>query len=216
MEILGKLFGSESRVKLMRLFLFNQGAAFCADEVAERSKVNLYAAKHELKLLRRVGFIKRKGVKKTPAKKRGTKNTAKSVSKDGWMLDERFTYLSPMQKLLLDTVLMSDAEIYRRFSGAGKMKLVIAAGVFIQNLESRIDLLIAGDNLKRHAIETVVKGLEAEIGKELTYAAFDIQELYYRVGMYDRLLRDVMESHHRTLLDKVGFEKKFIEANSKK
>ena len=96
------------------------------------------------------------------------------------------------------------------------MKLVIVAGVFIQNLESRLDLLIAGDNLKRHVVEHVVKGLEAEIGKELTYAAFDMQELQYRVGMYDRLLRDVMESPHRTLLDKVGFEKKFIEANSKK
>ncbi|OHA18860.1 MAG: hypothetical protein A3C08_02895 [Candidatus Taylorbacteria bacterium RIFCSPHIGHO2_02_FULL_47_18] len=210
MEILGKLFGSESRVKILRLFLFNQGAAFCAEEVAERSKANLYVVKHELKLLRKVGFIKRKMWKKPVTKKR------RSALADGWTLDERFAYLSPMQKLLLDTVFMSDAEIYRRFSGAGKMKLVIVAGVFIQNLESRLDLLIAGDNLKRHVVEHVVKGLEAEIGKELTYAAFDMQELQYRVGMYDRLLRDVMESPHRTLLDKVGFEKKFIEANSKK
>lgn len=200
MEILGKLFGSESRVKILRLFLFNQEAAFSAKEVAERSKANLYVVKHELKLLRKVGFIKRKA---------GKKNL-------NWTLDERFVYLSPMQKLLLDTVFMSDEEIHRRFSGAGKLKLVIVAGVFVQHLESRLDLLIAGDNLKRHIVEHAVKGLEAEIGKELTYAAFGTQELHYRMGMYDRLLRDVMENPHRALLDKIGFEKKFLEANTKK
>lgn len=200
MEILGKLFGSASRVKILRLFLFNQGAAFSAEEVAERSKANLYTVKHELKLLRKVGFIKRKA---------GKKNL-------NWMLDERFAYLSPMQKLLLDTVFMTDEEIHRRFSGAGKLKLVIVSGVFVQHLESRLDVLIAGDNLKRHSVENAVKGIEAEIGKELTYAAFDTQELHYRMGMYDRLLRDVMENPHRALLDKIGFEKKFLEANAKK
>lgn len=209
MEILGKLFGSASRVKILRLFLFNQGAAFSAEEVAERSKANLYAVKHELKLLRKVGFIKRRAGKKPTAKKHG-------ASADGWMLDERFAYLVPMQKLLLDTVFMSDTEIHSRFSGAGKLKLVIVGGVFVQHFESRLDLLIAGDNLKRHSVENAVKGIEAEIGKELTYAAFDTQELHYRMGMYDRLLRDVMENPHRALLDKIGFEKKFLEANAKK
>ncbi len=200
MEILGKLFGSESRVKILRLFLFNQEAVFSASDIAERSKANLYAVKHELKLLRKIGFINRKTGKK----------------KLNWTLNERFAYLSPMQKLLLDTVFMSDAEIHRRFSGAGKLKLVIVAGVFVQHLESRLDVLIAGDNLKRHIVEHAVKGIEAEIGKELTYAAFDTHELNYRMGMYDRLLRDVMENPHRALLDKIGFEKKFIEANAKK
>lgn len=213
MEILGKLFGSESRVKILRLFLFNQGAAFSAVDIAERSKADLYAVKHELKLLRKIGFIKRKAGKKPPTKKRHARRTTPS---DGWALNERFAYLVPMQKLLLDTVFMSDTEIHSRFSGAGKLKLVIVGGVFVQHLESRLDLLIAGDNLKRHAVEHAVKGLEAEIGKELIYAAFDTQELNYRMGMYDRLLRDVMENPHRALLDKIGFEKKFLEANAKK
>lgn len=200
MEILGKLFGSESRVKILRLFLFNQGAAFSVEEVSERSKAHLYAVKHECKLLRKIGFLKRKVCKR----------------KLQWVLDERFSYLSHLQKLLLDTVFMSDEEIHHRFSGAGKLKLVIVAGVFVQHLESRLDVLIAGDHLKRHIVENAVKGIEAEIGKELTYAAFDTQELHYRMGMYDRLLRDVMENPHRALLDKIGFEKKFLEANAKK
>ncbi len=211
MEVLGKLFGSESRVKILRLFLFNAEEVFSADAVAERSQTNLYAAKHELKLLRKVGFVKRRAGKKAAAKKR--KNSI--ALEEGWILNERFAYLSPLRKLLLDTVFLSDEEIHHRFSGAGKLKLVIVSGIFVQHPESRLDILIAGDHLKRHAVEHAVKGIEAEIGKELTYAAFESHELNYRIGMYDRLLRDVMENPHRTLLDKLGFEKKFAEANKK-
>ena len=212
METLGKLFGSESRVKILRLFLFNSGAAFRADEIAERSKANLYTVKHEIKLLRKIGFIKPKACKKP--KKRGTK-IAVGVAK-GWTLEERFAYLLPLRNLLLGTVLLSDEEIYQRFAGAGKLKVVIVAGIFTQNMESRLDLLIAGEQLKKLAIENTVKKLEAELGKELTYAAFDLAELNYRVKMYDRLLRDIMENPHRTLLDKIGFEGKFTEGTKTK
>jgi hypothetical protein len=196
MEILGKLFGSESRVKILRLFLFNPEQAFCATEISERSKANLYTVRHELKLLRKVGFIDQK--------------TSRKPKEKCWILNGRFAYLAPLRGLLLDTILMSDEEIYRKFAGSGKLKVVIAAGFFIQDDESRLDLLIAGENIKRHVIDNAVKGLEAEIGKELSYAAFEIAELNYRVSMYDRLLRDVVENPHRTLLDKAGFERKFI------
>ena len=33
------------------------------------------------------------------------------------------------------------------------MKLVIVAGVFIKNNDSRVDLLIVGDNMKKRKIE---------------------------------------------------------------
>lgn len=202
MEILGKLFGSESRVKILRLFLFNQEQAFCASDIADKSRTNLYTVKHEIKTLRKIGFINPK-----PSRK---------IKEKGWFLNERFPYLSQIRNLLFDVVLMSDEDIYKRFAGAGKLKVVIAAGVFIQDVESRLDLLIAGENIKKHAIDNAVKNLEAEIGKELAYAAFEISELNYRVSMYDRLLRDIMENPHRTLLDKSGFERKFLDKTAKK
>jgi len=202
MEILGKLFGSESRVKILRLFLFNPEQAFCASDIAEKSRTNLYTVKHEIKTLRKIGFINPK-----PSRK---------IKEKGLFLNVRFPYLSQIRNLLLGVVLMSDEDIYKRFSGAGKLKVVIAAGVFIQDIESRLDLLIAGENIKKHVIDNAVKNLEAEIGKELAYAAFEMSELNYRVSMYDRLLRDVMENPHRTLLDKAVFERKFLDITAKK
>lgn len=225
MEILGKLFGSESRVKILRLFLFNPTTSFSSQEVAARSMSDLYSAKHELKLLRKINFVRQVagGDRKPRAPRRlpvgrhgGARGRATPAARDGWAFNDSFAYRAPLERLLLDTVFLNDADLYQKFAGAGKLKLIIVAGVFAHDAESRLDILIAGDNLKRHAIDATVRGLEALIGKELAYAVFETRDLMYRLGMYDRLVRDVMERPHKTLLDKMNFEQKFAEATARK
>ena len=46
--------------------------------------------------------------------------------------------------------------------------------------------------------------LEAELGREIRYAFFTTPDFRYRLGVYDRLLRDVFDYPHRVLLDKIG------------
>ena len=46
--------------------------------------------------------------------------------------------------------------------------------------------------------------MEAEIGKELRYAAFEAPEFEYRVKMYDKLIRDIFDFPHKTILNKLG------------
>jgi hypothetical protein len=84
--------------------------------------------------------------------------------------------------------------------------MVIVSGVFIQNTDSRVDLLIVGDNLKRTAIDRIVKNMEAEIGKELIFASFETSDFHYRLGMYDKLVRDILDYPHQKLLDKIGLK----------
>ena len=83
-------------------------------------------------------------------------------------------------------------------------KLIIVAGVFIQEKESRADILIVGDNVKRTSLENTIKTLESEIGKELRYAYFTTDDFRYRLNMYDKLTRDILDYPHKTVLDKLG------------
>jgi len=53
-------------------------------------------------------------------------------------------------------------------------------------------------------LERAIRTLEAELGQELTYATFSTQDFNYRLGVYDRLLRDVIEYPHIALVDKIG------------
>ena len=60
-------------------------------------------------------------------------------------------------------------------------------------------MLIVGDKMKRSKIEEEVRKLEAEIGTELVYAVFDTKEFIYRLDMYDKLVRDILDFPHEVI-----------------
>jgi hypothetical protein len=204
MEILGKLFGSEARVKIMRLFLFNPDKAFTREDVTERAKVAMHAAKHELSILRKMRLIRSKGFMKRIVRKSGNKSRFARKKVGGFTLNSAFPYLGDLQRLLIDSSLLKDEELLRELNPSGRLKLVITAGIFIQDADSRVDLLVVGDHLRRNTLERAIRGIEAEMGTELRYAAFETNEFNYRLGMYDKLVRDILDYPHSIVLDRLG------------
>lgn len=104
-----------------------------------------------------------------------------------------------MEGLLINTDTLSNEGILNTFKRGGKIKLVIVSGIFIKNKDTRVDLLVVGDALKRGRLEDSVRKLEAEIGSELAYAIFDTKEFLYRLNMYDKLVRDIVDFPHQVL-----------------
>jgi hypothetical protein len=184
MDVLDKLLGGPSRVKLLRLFLLNPDAAFTSREIGIKSKVIGPALRREISALRSIRFIKKAGT--------------------GYKLSRSFTFLVPLRELLFSTEPFRDDEIIGRFKNGGHMKLVVVSGLFTQNNDSRIDVLLVGDRLKRTKIERALKDMESEIGKELAYAIFETPEFKYRMEVYDKFVRDILDYPHKVLLDKIG------------
>jgi spore coat polysaccharide biosynthesis predicted glycosyltransferase SpsG len=88
----------------------------------------------------------------------------------------------------------------------GKLKLLAVSGIFIQNDDSRIDMLIVADDVKDRSLKNLVSTLESEVGKELRYAILGSQDFKYRLGIHDRLVRDVFDYPHQVVVDRLGFE----------
>ena len=86
----------------------------------------------------------------------------------------------------------------------GKIRLVVIAGVFIQSEDSRADLLLVVDDLQRTKLDQAVHSMEAEIGRELSYGIFDSKDFNYRLSVYDKFVRDVLDYPHEKILDKIG------------
>lgn len=189
METLSKIFGSETKVKMMRLFLFNPEKVFDIQDVADRTNADLSKVRRELNVLEKMGLVKRR---------------VSRTSKKGFVLDSQFGYLLPLQNFLINVEPLQPKEIVKKISKLGTIKLIIIAGVFIQETESRIDLLVVGDNVKKAALEHTVKLLESEIGKELRYAYFTTSDFQYRISMFDKLIRDILDYPHRKILNKLG------------
>ena len=203
METLSKLFSGENRVKLMRLFLFNPEELFSLSLIMDKAKLSSRSAKSEIDVLKKAGMIKdKKSVQIIKVRRRGKIVEVKKRIVC-WYLDPNFEYLLPLQNLLINTRPLRKEQILKRLSNVGKLKMVIVAGVFIQNPDSRVDMLVVGDNLKRGAIDRIIKTMEAEIGKELVFASFETADFLYRLGMYDKLIRDILDYPHQKLLDKL-------------
>lgn len=198
MEILGKLLGGVARVKIMRLFLLNPDTGFEGSDVSERSRLAPAVARRVIVQLAGMDLITKRTFTKEMKNRRTGKVTKKRVQ--GWFLNPEFPYINELRQLLVEGEFFKHAELAKRFKPAGRIQLLVVSGIFIQDSESRLDLLIVGDNLKKNLIQKVVSVLESELGKELAYAVFETADFRYRISMYDKLLRDVFDYAHEPLI----------------
>ena len=178
------IFGSEAKVKLMRLFIFNPTLAFTASEVRTRAKISPGAVRKELNTLVKAGLIKKRG--------------------KGYILDRSYRYLPAIGNFLIDANPLSEKEIARKISTTGTIKLILISGVFLHDPDARVDILVVGDHIKHSKLLTVMSAIEAELGKELRYAVFETSDFQYRLGIYDKLIRDIFDSHHEKILNKLA------------
>ena len=204
MDTFSILFGSQARVKIMRLFLLNSESIFENADIVKRSKVKVSVVRKETALLEKAGLIKKTSFfKEIPPKTKNGNPKKKRVP--GWRLDNSFELLKPLKNFLIDTEPMRKIEIANKFKNAGKVKLLVVSGIFIQNEDSRVDLLIVGDNIKKASIENALHSVESEVGREVSYAYFSIQEFLYRIDICDKFVRDVLDYPHERIIDKLNF-----------
>lgn len=197
LDSLSILFGSTARVKLLRFFLFNPSSEFSFDDISRRAKLVRRTARTEINSLLRAGVIKQKQiVAEVPGKTR-------KVKVQGFTLNADFPQLESLQKFLFETAPINGKTLVTHLRKAGTLDVVIAAGVFLRNFDARLDVLVGMKDLKEGKIETAIRSLESELGIEIRYAAMNTEDLVYRVGMYDKLTRDVFDYPHQILVDKV-------------
>ncbi len=200
--ILEKLFGNAGRVKIMKLFLFGSEEVFDKDLIINKSKVPSSVATKEIKLLLEIGLIKKKIFIKTENNSKTKKNVRNKIQ--GYVLNKEFSFLTPLRNLLINNEPLRSADIVKRIGKTGKIKLIVMAGVFIQNEDSRLDLLIVGDDVKERNLKNVINTMESEIGKELNFTFLKSIDFAYRQSVCDRLIRDVFDYPHEVILDKIG------------
>jgi S-adenosylmethionine:tRNA-ribosyltransferase-isomerase (queuine synthetase) len=204
MDTLIKLFGNSAKVKVIKLFVFNPDAAFDVRQISERTKEGIAKVRKEVLLLEKMDLIKRKVFYKNAERKKGGKKFLVRTKTNGWTLNAQFESLMPLQQFLVNLNHLSPRDIARKLQKAGTMKLVVVSGVFIQQSESRVDLLVVGDNLKKNVLDTAIKTIEAEMGKEIRFAVFETPDFQYRLGLYDKLLRDILDFPHEKIVNRLS------------
>lgn len=207
MDTLALLFGPVLRVKMMRLFLFNPGRPFDITYIQGKTNAKPKEIEKEVSFLKKLGLVKIKRLFKTFEVKKGKKVKAVKKKITGWTLDSSFKYLEALTDFLVRTHSLENKSIVRRLEKAGRVKVVLVSGVFMGNVESRLDLFVVGDNIKSGTVDRIVRGIESEMGKDIRYALLSSPDFAYRINMNDKLVRDVLDYPHIILLDRIGLNR---------
>ena len=192
------LFGSQARVKLLRFFLFNPSKEFSFDDISKRARLVRRTARTEINALEKAGVI----VKRTMYVPIDGKSKKMKVL--GFALDKSFPELQALQPFLFETAPIDGKNLLVHLRQAGVIDFLVVAGVFVREFDQQLDVLLAMKKVSQTKVEKAIRALEAEIGVEIRFAVMTNDDLLYRVGMYDKLTRDLFDYKHQVLVDKIG------------
>lgn len=193
-EVLEMLFGSKSRVRVLRLFLLNPENEYGASEVAKKNMISVVSVRKELNALKKMNFVKEKT-------KKGVKT---------YVLDSTFHFYPELKSLFSKSTASPESKSLARLKGIGDVKLALISGIFLNYPKSKVDMVLVVNNVSRGKLKNVMNSLEAEIGKEVSFALMNSEEFKYRLDMLDRFLLDFLEGPHTELVDKIPGLKRFI------
>ena len=181
------LFDSKTRPKILKLFFQNEGESFNLKEVSKRCQVSKKSARKELEKLRKMKLLQAK------VKKR----------KKIYTLNPKFIFLNEIRAMIfrISPLYLSDLKSF--FKRYKKIKLLIASGVFLQEVKSPVDLLVVGDKIRKSRITRIIKKLESDVGKEINWSLMTTEEFDYRVKMHDRFLKNIFDHAHKKIVDKL-------------
>jgi hypothetical protein len=182
MEKLSALFGGPAFVRVTRLFLLHPNNSYSTRNLREKTRCSTEELRPVVRDLLRATVLKKRGGKLA--------------------LNVDCPFLLPLRDLLIGEML-ADLNLTKRLEKTGAIKLLIAAGVFIDDSESRSDILIVADRLNLKNLRKMVTSLEADVGQEIRYTAFTPKEFNYRLGLNDKLIRDILDYPHEKLVNKI-------------
>lgn len=198
-----QLFGSKTRVKLLRLFYSNPNRSFYVREITRKIDEQINSVRRELANLLSIGII--------------TSDT--SNNKVYYEVNQKYQYFLPLQEIFGDvkpkrkttkaTTSVADEVVIETdterddLKALGHVDIACLTGQFTRDETSGIDLLVVG-SVNHNAVVKYVTELEQQEGKELRYAVFTLDDFEYRLQIKDRFVSGIMLAKKQILVDKPG------------
>lgn len=206
MDVLERLFESPTRAKLLKLFLMNPDLQFSAAEASRQAQVRPLQFAAEARRLEKLRLLKSGNARVAAAPAGDTKGRhARRVPMTRvFFVNKDFPLFLELRNLMLKSAPHAKGPLAAKIRRLGSIKLAVLAGVFIDSPTSRVDMLLVGEGFKKSRMKAFIQWLEARIGKQLNYVAMSAPEFKYRMDMYDRFVRDVLEFPHETVINKLG------------
>ena len=199
--MLEKLFGSKARVKILKLFLLHPTEKFYIRQLARDLKLQLNSVRRELENLENFGILT--SIIKDDEVSEPKKGAAGGQEKKYFRANPDFVLFDEIKALMVKAQILYEKDFVRKLQGMGKVKLLVLTGLFVNNPNTLIDILLVGKINKVKLIK-LIKELEIELGKEINFTVFEPKEFRYRRDITDIFLYGILEGRKMVIIDEVG------------
>jgi len=199
--MLEQLFGSKTRLKLLKFFYRNPSKAFFVREISRSIDAQINAVRRELEILQNVGLIKEESKEETKEVKK-SKDYGANLRKY-YKLDENGPIYVELENLLLKENLLGQQDFVKNLqTKAGDLKLLLLSGRFTGDKKSPIDILVVGE-VKERALDKMVEQYEKDYGYSLRFTVMTESEFNDRRYVMDKFLYSVFECKHLKAINKM-------------
>jgi DNA-binding transcriptional regulator YhcF (GntR family) len=217
--MLGQLFGSNARVKILKIFLFNPEEKYYIRELARKLKLQVNSVRRELDNLEKFGILVSGASidieegdnsndvngKLKKGKSASAKASADRQEKKYYKANADFVLFEEIKSLIIKAQVLYGQDFIKKLKRAGSVKLLVLTGKFVNKPDFPVDLLIVGRFNKVKLIR-LIKELEKELGREVNYTLMDTKEFRYRRDITDIFLYSILEGKSILAVDEMGLK----------
>lgn len=211
-----QLFGSKTRVKLLKLFMSNPNRSFYVREITRKIDEQINSVRRELANLLSIGLItsdstNNKLYYEVDQKYEhygalrelftGKKSPVAPVADKAIKADKVEQTENAEEKIVVPEEVKKASVDEKVWDKVGNISGLLYSGAFTRDEHAPVDVMIVGDVPIARA-EAAVAELEKQEGKELRYAVMELEEWVYRKQVNDKFWLQVIDSKNLVILDK--------------
>jgi len=203
-----QLFGSKTRVKLLKLFMSSPNRSFYVREITRKIEEQINSVRRELANLLSLGIItsdstnnklyyevnqKYENYEALRLLFTGKKTRVAKADVQTDTADKK----EKKEPAKISEVVSVDEDIWAK---VGNIAGLLYSGAFTRDDSSPIDVLIVGD-VTTSRVESAVSELEKEKNRELRYAIMELDEWLYRRQVNDKFFTQIMSAKNQIVKD---------------
>lgn len=182
--MLEKLFGSRTRVKLLRLFFLNVENEFFVREITRKVGERINSVRRELKNLEDLDLI-------LPLEK---------DRKKFYHVNAHSVLYHELRALILKTRVSLEKRLIETIEEVGKVRYMVLTGAFTGVKGVPTDMLIVGQ-VNRPKLDRLIQRFEEDFNAPLNYTVMTSKEFQLRRDITDKFLYDILENKKIIAID---------------
>lgn len=189
-HMLEQLFGSRTRVKLLRLFLTRNDDRFYVREISRVVDEQINSVRRELNNLEDIGLL----LSETEDKKKY------------YRVNQDFPLFSELRTVVFKSRITLEKEFIQSIKSLGSIDYMSLTGYFVNDDSSQVDIFVVG-TVNRTRLIKLLERFREVFGTQLRFTVMDRDEYLYRRDVTDKFLYQILNGKQIVLIDRTVAKK---------